>query len=321
MKRVVAAALAAALGLTLLSACAGPQAKVTISGKQVPLSVAFGKPKLTVSKPPTVLVPAPSGVGVIEVPVDGPTAPPLPKPTVSFPPTPQTCPTPPPGSSSVEAAPNSARGVPKSTGSLLRVERSTTDARGTITTKDAGIMATSQAAASPGGTTTFQLYLSMFGATSVTEYETVPPSFGGPAQANTGLISIRYVNGDGGLGYKQSFRPTTPLQVFSQPAYSGATWTSTSSDPLNGSVAQVSGQVLAEEPVLACGTIIDTWRANTVVHVTNPDQDIVTTVSTWFATQYGGVPVQQTQSYKGTAGGEAVSGTTKWTVSYDAWSK
>ena len=45
----------------------------------------------------------------------------------------------------------------------------------------------------------------------------------------------------------------------------------------------------------------------------------VTTVSTWFATQYGGIPVQQTQAYKGKAGDQDVSGTTKWTVNSDVW--
>jgi hypothetical protein len=318
-----APAVAAVLALAVAAGCAGPQAKVTITGKQVPLNVAFGKPSTKTPTTPTVLVPAPSGVGVIEVPnTPGGNEPPPPSYPGTLPPVRESCPTAPPGSSSPEAAPNSANGVPKAgAATMVRTERSTTGANGTVTRSGFGRLLTGVASTAPNGSTTFQVKLNVFGTESTTEYQTVPPTFAAAAQANTGLISIRFVSGNGGLGYEQSFRPTTPMQVYSQPGYNGATWTSTSTDPLNGSVAQVSGTVVGEEPVGICGGLIDTWRADTVVHVTNATQDIVTTVSTWFATQYGGVPVQQTQSYKGTVGAdkEEVSGTTKWTVNNDVW--
>jgi hypothetical protein len=311
------------LAALAVAGCAGPQAKVTITGKQVPIAVAFGKPTAlggNTPQPPTVLVPGPSGVGVVVVPARpggsaSPTPSSSPAPVPSAP-----CPTPKPGSAAPEAAPSSTKGVPKNNAvTAVRAFRSTTDAKGTITQQETGFLKTFGASSAPSGQSTFQVGLSVFGVDSVTEYQVVPPAFAAPTQATTGLISISFVTADGGLGYQQSFRPKSPLQVFAQAAYAGESWTSASTDPTTGSAAQVTGQVVAEEPVLICGGVLDAWRAETQVHVTNPTQDITTTVTTWFATQHGGVPLAQTQSYQGTAGGEAVKGTTSWVVNADVW--
>ena len=300
--------------------CAGPQAKVTITGKRVALTVAFGKPTVPPTPAqPIALVPAPSGVGVVAVPAGPTTYEPTPGPSTSFTPPPAICPTPGPGTSVPEAAPSSTKGVPKDAIAAVHAVRSTTDGRGTITQKTVGYLATSKASQAPSGQSQFYLGLRLFGVDGTEQYQVVPPATDLPTQATTGLISLTAADANGGLGYQQSFHPMSPLQVFAQPAFAGESWTSTATDPSTNSVAQVNGKIIKQEAIAACDKLIDTWHAQTVVDITNPSQTIKTTVDTWFATQHGGLPVAQTQNYTGRAGGENVSGSTSWVVDVDAW--
>lgn len=107
------------------------------------------------------------------------------------------------------------------------------------------------------------------------------------------------------------------MQVFAQPAVPGQTWSSVASDARSGTVAKVDGAIVTETAANACGVGIDSWLTKSTVSISSPDESITSVVQTYVATQYGGLPVEQVQSYTGTAGGVAVRGSITWFFATD----
>jgi hypothetical protein len=105
------------------------------------------------------------------------------------------------------------------------------------------------------------------------------------------------------------------MTVMPQPAYSGASFSSAGTDTSTGALARHDGRVRDHATVNACGTPLDTWSVSSTLTTQSSNQDLTTVLTTQFATSHGGLPIAQTESYSGTAGGKQVSGSFTWTFS------
>lgn len=295
-------------GVLVLAAtgCAGPTSHVSILGKQEPLNVAFGKPVSTLLRGTPTLAPVPAGLGVLPVRttsgahvvyVDVPgKLPNLPAPA---------CPQAGWQSTPKEVAQNTiANEAPAGT---FPYRFSGLAVAGKKAQAFSGVSKHVVTASAVGqGIYRFSVAATMLGATTTYSY-LVEPAVGTAANVNGGieLVSVR---GNGGYGYNASFKPDKPLQVFSQPANAGASWTDAESDAESGSLATVSGVVDGKDRVNACGTWLDAYRTTTVLKILSPNEQITATLHTWWGTQFGGLPLEEEQTYVGTAGGVKVQG-------------
>lgn len=332
----VAAVLLACLAL---AGCAGPTASLTIGGKAVALAVAFGAPPATVIRrtalPPAgvsslPLIPVANGVGVLPVAsISGPQT------VVSTsaasssagasvgtgvrPPAAGrfACPALPVHASSREAAPSTAVGLPPAGSYRIVFSGEATQGRTSKRFSGIGVQRVSQGSTTSTGATSFEVTQTLLGAVSSYYYVVDPPTQSSSQSVSDGLIALSKVTGSGGLGYQASFAPDVPLELLTQPAFDGETWTGADSDVSSGTVAQVSGTVQAEKLVNACGAGIDTWQGDDTVTMTSPNENVTTNLQIFFATQYGGLPVAEVETYRGTAGGLPVSGTLRWVYAED----
>jgi hypothetical protein len=309
------------LACALVGACSGPQAAVTIGGKAVPVEVAFGLPERGVMQPsvPTVLVPVPGGIGVVPVPVTAlPPSTPVPATDVRPPaplPAAASCPEPAAGVFPRQSATPVVVGVTGLGSYRVRyTARVVEDGKARVFSGLARHTVTA-ATALPGGATTFDITVTMLGADTSYTWTTLPGTYNAVGASSGGQIALRAAHGAGGLGYEASFQPANPVEVMALPAYRGATFTSGGTDAGTGTVARLDGNVVDHRVVNACGVPVDTWEAKTTLVTTSPNQNLTTVLSTAFATAHGGLPVAQTESYSGTAGGKAVSGSLTWTFS------
>jgi hypothetical protein len=295
--------------------CAGPQSHVAIDGKQVGLDVAFGKPSAAVLKGSPPLSPVPSGVGVLPVHdqsgngttifTDQPGK-------VVVPPLPNSCPRANPFSSPTLTADNivsssAPHGVFRYGFSGFAVTGSSAKsfAGQSSHTVTSSTLASPQPQEGISGSYRFDVTVPMLGATTTYTYAVAP----GPGTAANvqGGIELVQVTGHGGYGYTASFHPDKPVQLFSQPANSGTTWTDTESDIQSGTVATVSGVIDGHGRVDACGTRLDAWKSTVTLKLTSANENITATVQTWWGTQFGGLPLQEVQSYSGTTGNGSVA--------------
>ena len=298
----------------LLTACAGPRAHVDIGGAQEPLDVAFGKPEATIVHGNPPLAPVPSGLGVLPVSGQGtvtyidaggqlPPPPPLPP-----------CPTANPLSAPAESAGDSVTSTVPTGTFPFRYSGVTSDNK--KGEKFSGISKHAATGSAVGnGVYKFSVDVTMLGATTTWSYLVVP---GAGTVANAqGAIELTSVSGDGGFGYNASFQPDKPLRVFAEPAYPGSTWQDAETDAQSGTYATVSGTIDGRDRVDACGTKLDAWKSTVVMTISSANESIKATVSTWWATQFGGLPIQEVQSYSGKAGGHDVKGETTSFIAVD----
>ena len=308
------ASLAAASAVVVLTGCAGPEAHVTLIGKSQPLDVAFGKPTAAVLKGNPPLSPVPAGLGVLPVTSPGGTPYVDVAGKVPMPPPVPACPTANPLSAPAEVAENEiTTTAPQGTypyrfsGVAVEGGKARTfsgSAKHVVTSSDVG-----------NGVRRFTVEVTMLGATTSYAY-TVLPVVGTAADIHGG-IELTSVTGNGGYGYNASFHPDKPLQVFSQPANAGTTWTDAETDAQSATYALVNGTVDGKDRVDACGTKLDAWKTTTTMDISSPNETLTVTVTTWWATQFGGLPIAELQSYSGSAGGTAVKGSVQSTISVD----
>lgn len=314
-RRQVRASAVAALAL-LVAGCAGPQAHVSIVGKSEPLSVAFGKPVALIGKVDPPLAPVPAGVGVLPVSstggtkvvyLDDPTA----KPVV---PPPPACPTADPLSAPAEVAQNTiTTKVPNGT---FRYRYSGVAVQGRKAMSFDGVGTHKVSGSDVGnGVYRFTDEVAMLGATTTWSYSVVPAI--GTAADIHGGTELTSVSGTGGYGYTAFFRPDEPIQVFSQPANAGTTWSDVGTDARTASYATINGTVDGKGRVDACGTKLDAWKTTSVITMSSPNENLKAVVQTWWGTQFGGLPIMETQSYSGTAGGVPVKGTVTSIINVD----
>jgi hypothetical protein len=313
--------------LLLASACSGPQAAVTIGGKALPVDVAFGLPERVVPpgatpspRVPTTLVPAPNGVGLIEVPTSSlpgnpPSVPVITPDPIGKPLPLPVCPEPAPGVFPKTAATPVVVGLPALASYPIRYTAKVIEDGMSRTFSGNGKHQVTSASPLPGGVTTFDVAVTMLGANTTFTWSTVPAVYNALSLNTGGQIALQSATGSSGLGYEASFKPSSPVELLAQPAFKGATYTGASSDVGSGTTGQVQGIDVDHATVNACGTPVDAWRTTTTFTTSSNNQDLTTVLTTDFATANGGLPIAQTENYTGTAGGKKVSGVVTWVFS------
>jgi len=299
----------------VVAGCAGPQPSVSLGGKAVPVDVAFGLPPATVVPPgksPNVLVPVPNGLGVLPVPETS--LPPTSSPPASVPATPA-CPEPAPGVFPKEAAQPVVVGVPALGSYRVRYTAKVVEDGVTRTFGGTARHTVTSATSLPGGSTTFDVRVTMLGADTTFTWTTVPTASNALGVSTVGQIALQSAAGSAGLGYEASFHPANPMTVMPQPAFAGATFSSAGTDASSGAVARHDGTVRGTATVNVCGTPFDTWSVASTLTSQSANQDLTTVLTTSFATAQGGLPIAQTETYSGTAGGKEVSGSFTWAFS------
>lgn len=313
--RVLPVVLALAL---VAGGCGGPQPKLTFGGKAVPVNVSFGKPGEDDprSNQPFVLAPVLGGVGVIPVAEERPTtkitqpAPPPPPPPLVF--CPQADPTDPADLPKAEAGRDFA-GAPKLGLLPTRIE-----GKYTVNDKVEQFKETIQrfvfsSNTEANGTIRFGVFTQARGVSATSSYvstqaaDRVPGSFG--------LDSIQTEGR--GIDGRPSFRSPKPLTLMQMRPTPGLTWTDATTDPLSGAAFTVSGKVIGKSRIDACGQLVDAWQVALTQTVVTPLQRIDSEITYWVATQYGGLIVQESVSWRGTAGTDTVSGDYVATVNKD----
>lgn len=307
------------VGLTAVG-CAAPHANVSLSGEAVPINVAFGKPTAILRSRQVTLVPVP-GLGVLPVAtVSSPSQPVVVQPeqhqpSVSLPPPPSICPALTPSTTPASAAGPDVQGVPPTKTVAIRFSGQITSGGKGMHVFGFGRQSVSNTYTLPSGQSRFDVTLTILGESTTFSY-VVQPSDNSvpPAAGSTGEVALRSVTGSGGLGYEAKFQPSVPLEVLPLPAEEGVTWSAKDADASSETTATLSGTVGHDVRVNACGTALDTWKVSDQLVTQSTGENIQTSLTTFFATQFGGLPVGQSETYKGTAGGTSVSGTFSWYV-------
>jgi hypothetical protein len=312
--------LAAVMAVAVLAAgCSGPHAPLTFGGKAVPVNVSFGKPAANDPRAPAVpfaLGPVPGGLGVVPVaslrvgnvypdplPIDGPDAPP--------------CPTADPRDVRAQprlAAGRDLSGAPADGRLLYRIDGAFDNSghgpeafRGTIA------RTVKVTAHNPDGSIDFAVTTDALGVTSTAAYAGRQANGNVPGQV--GLASVKATGK--GIDAQPSFSAVKPVTLMQLQPTPGLTWTDSTVDPLTGTTYAVNGKVLAKDRVDACGVFVDAWKVALSQDVETPFQQIHSEITDWFATQYGGLIVQELVSWHGTAGIDDVQGQYTATVDKD----
>lgn len=128
------------------------------------------------------------------------------------------------------------------------------------------------------------------------------PNIGEPERGIV-ISRIQTVDRDSGQQLRD-FQPQVGLLVLPLPVVAGDTYRSTAIDPSTGQTIALDSTVVGRERIDACGTLVDGWLVRSKQRSTSGPSDAPSLageidVATIFATQYGGVPIQETQAYTG----------------------
>lgn len=240
--------------------------------------------------------------------------------TTTVPP-PATCPPPPPNASSRQEAGEEVTGIPPVGSYPVEYVASFNSGNTQQHQSGTATFTVGQVQQGSGGASSFSVTTNLLGESGTFQYSVQPPGFSqvtpvGQASSG-GFIALSNATGSGGYGYQASFHPSSGLELLPLPAAVGSSWQGEAADTSTGTVASVNGVVQAETLVGVCGGVVDTRESNATITTNTPNESITTTVQTYFATQYGGLPVEEVESYSGTAGGSQVSGSLTWVYDYD----
>ena len=330
MKRALSTALAVLA--VVPAACAGPKPKLDFGGKAVPINVAFGKPKDgepgSVAGPSTVEV-VPGAIGVVPVPRPavsrpaGSAAPPTtatPPTTIDFgsaAPPPDPCPEAGPFAFPRADADTQVRAVAPEGDYPFRVRASTTINGNKSSSEGEFIRRVTNSKATGDGSFSFDVT-----STSGADVETIQhfvattPTDKVPGQI--GLAGIESHRKPNSYSFSSAAKPLKLMQL---KADRQVAWDDVASDPTTGTAVTYHGAIVDRGRVDACGQPVDSWKVTATEQVVTPNQNLVFTVATYFATQYGGLIVGEDFSYSGTVGTDNVQGEYHATVNRDPGAK
>jgi hypothetical protein len=317
--------LAAIVVCGMVSAC-GPTAPLEVAVREYPSSVDYGSAATPAPSAPPITVPAPE-----PAPAPVPAQPQLPQassaPAVVVVVTaPAACPAAGPLDPAVQPATPESTSAPQAATYDWRVS-------GTLTTAGSApkafpAKATEQvtnvtsAAASSSGSYTFDVVDSAAGLdgtqTVTTSFQVVPEPAGGqvsgePTTQASGVYITRVTTANAVAGAAPTtFVPTPPILYLPFPAdlNPAPSWQVNSAD--GATVEQYSAQIKGHGRVDACGKVLDAWHVQiTGGSITSPTESLQLSGDYYVGTEYGGIPLEDALTYKGTAtaGGPAITST------------
>lgn len=285
------------------AACGGPQPELSFGGKSVPVNVSFGKPAADDprAETPFVLAPVLGGVGVV------PVAEPKPKRAPRIDELPPLAP-------STGCGPEDARITPEAeaTRELSQAPVPAGEYPYRLEAKVDGkeykgdfVRTVSDLGPSAGGAIrSFSVKTTALGVTQEWVYETRATLDRVP-----GMVGLRSVSTSGqGIDGNPSFSGAKAVTLLPLDASAAATFEDATTDPRTATTFKVSGRVVGKDQVWACGANIDAWQVAITQEVVTPLQRISAEITYWIATQYGGMVVQESVAWTGTAGLTPVDG-------------
>jgi len=297
-----AAVVALALACSLVgAACGGPEQKVSFGGKAVAVNVSFGNPAPDdprAPKKPFVLGPVLGGVGV--VPVEAPrTRRPSGGGPLPPPPPPPECPAADIVKPPVDEATRHLGPAPGAGDLSYRIDGRVDGAevKGEFTRTVSDVV-------SDANGVRFKVSSDVLGVTSTHSFVSQPARDRVP-----GSVGLAAVSAEGrGIDNRPSFTSPKPLILLPLDATVGQQWADAATDPLTATTYTVAGTVIGKSRVWACGENVDAWQVKITQRVVTPFQTVESDITDWIATQYGGLIVQETVSWTGSAGGVEVRG-------------
>lgn len=160
----------------------------------------------------------------------------------------------------------------------------------------------------------FELTQSALGVTTVRDFSSTAA-----VQGQLGQLGLAKEASTSTPGYTATYTPLKALKLLQTPSQEQAAFKDSTSDPTTGTVVTIQATVVGVERVNACGRAIDAWRVDSDMNVVNAQENVTSTRTDWYATQYGGLPVQEKITYSGTTGPTMtkVSGSLLWDITVD----
>jgi hypothetical protein len=319
-------------GLPLLAACASPTPPLQVSGAQYPTNVVLGAaptPPAAPGGPPPAAAggraanpPFPTapvvGLPPLGLPAAIPAGPPpnAGPPPVAFVPRPA-CPNANPFAAPAQAASESVTAPPVAADYVFRnsgaYQVAGPDAvEGRFPARSTQVI--SQVATDSNGDFTFSITENLGFVQTTTSYQVVPSdsyphgagasTTGAPGTAGLFVTAVSQRDAAG----KSTFAPSPALAVVNFPVASGNSLTARGADPVNGEAESYDATVAGLTRVNACGK----WLQAVQVNITSgafdsASEQLQFTQTLYLATQFGGIPVAETDSVSGTEGSDSVS--------------
>lgn len=326
-----------------LTACSGPRTPINIGVKNLATSFHYGLLQSAVANPTVPGSAPPPSVGTF-APIRDFTLGPAPTPWVppTMPPAPpELCPAASPAAIIKTSAANVVTKPPSAAKYGFRAEGRYQDSashKGTYpTTQTREVL---NPAVTQDGQVSFTVKTTLGDQVAVASYNYIPPTTASYSAAGAQPIAGLYLTADerskaGKL--QSSFRPTgRGLLVMVAPVTPGTVWQSSATDPVSGTTVFVTGKVAPKQLVNACGQVIDTYP----VHLSgrleiyqggiapqpvdsqqdpggqqvSPSGGVTFTADYNFATQYGGISVQDKVETQGSLNNAALTTTLTSTI-------
>lgn len=312
-----AAAAGGVLAAMLLAGC-GPTAPLDLSVLEYPTSVQYGQPS-SAATPAPAPQPAPPAV-LVAPPVIAPVPPPVELHT-ALPTSEVPCPTAGPLAPAAVAASDTPASPPVAATYSWREAGSITLNGSTVQFPASDSMTVANVT-NPDSQGVFSYDVTTTGGgldgreTVTTTYEVVPAPGGGTVGGvNTNQASAIYitkvVTAEPTTGQQLTFTPSPPIEYLAVPAaQTDPAWMIDSTDTSpTGDVTVEKGmaQITGHGRVDACGTVLDAWQVTLSVDITSATQSLHLDETYDVGTEYGGVPLQVTSSYRGTDQSATVS--------------
>lgn len=164
------------------------------------------------------------------------------------------------------------------------------------------------------GIITYRLVTTTGAETSSTSFRISPVTDASVNDPTKGIF-VTEVSRPRADGSVDVFRPVPALQVLPFPAVPGKTWEATGTDPISQTSMRFVGTITGQVAVDACGTPLGSWQVeisegrtvgNTSGVGANP-KNLFFTGTYAFATQFGGLPVQERIAIEGADGPSSIS--------------
>ncbi|HVV75737.1 MAG TPA: hypothetical protein VHC43_06835 [Mycobacteriales bacterium] len=135
--------------------------------------------------------------------------------------------------------------------------------------------------------------------------QTIPPTNIGLQPIGGGIYVTRIETRSHGT--TTTFAPLAPgVELIGQPMVNGATWNGIGVDVTHSLTMSVSGQIVGDQHVNACGKQLDAWRVKVTTTVFGLSENLTQTERYDVGSEYGGLLLSVQRSITGSAGGQDV---------------
>jgi hypothetical protein len=161
------------------------------------------------------------------------------------------------------------------------------------------------------------------GATTTTDYAVIKPPINVTQTIPATNITIQPIGGGIYItrivtrshGVTSTFSPLAPgVELIGQPMIPGASWTSLGVDVTHALTMSVTGKVVGDKHVNACGQQLDAWRVEVSSTIYGLSENVVQTETYDVGSEYGGLLLAVQRRISGTLSGQTFAQLTTATI-------